>query len=213
MRVPLNPPLVVTQPFGVPEAGSAFGLHSGIDYAAALGTPVYACISGTISIAQNDQYHGNVVDIHNGDKWYRVMHLSSFKKTSGAVNEGDLIALSGNTGFSTGPHVHWDVRTQFIPTSFQAFINPLTLLEEEDVYRYPNEGDLTNNYNRTGWPGHPPNANDIAFWTKGTNNPNWGSSGAVWAAFWDVTSKYVDANPPIPATAETLKSNTLYKTL
>lgn len=133
MRIPINPPQTITQPFGVPEKGSAFGLHSGIDYGCPTGTPVYACISGTVSTVTNDQYHGNVVDIENGGKWYRVMHLQRFVVTSGHVNEGDLIAYSNNTGFSTGPHLHWDVRTQYTPTSFAAFINPLTLLKEAEV--------------------------------------------------------------------------------
>lgn len=64
--------------------------------------------------------------------------------------------------------------------------------------RFPNEGDLQNNYSRTGWPGHPPNANDVAYWTKGTNNPTWAKgSDYVFAAFWDATSKYVAAHPQI----------------
>lgn len=38
---------------------------------------------------------------------------------------------------------------------------------------FPNKGDLVNAYNDTGWPGHYPNDNDIAYWTTGTNNPKW----------------------------------------
>lgn len=67
------------------------------------------------------------------------MHLSRFVKTYGTVKEGGLIGYSGGakgaegSGLSTGPHVHWDVRTQYNPTSFKAFINPLSLVKGDDM--------------------------------------------------------------------------------
>lgn len=139
MRIPVNDPPSPSTLFGVPDPNAAFGRHAGVDYPVGVGTPVYACISGYVSSITNDQYHGNVVDIKNGDKWYRVMHLSKILLPSGWVNEGTVIGYSGNTGLSTGPHVHWDVRTQYVPTSFSAFIDPLTLLKESDMASYASE--------------------------------------------------------------------------
>lgn len=143
MRLPLNDPPAISNPFGVPDPNAKFGRHAGVDYPVATGTPVYACISGQVSTVFNDQYHGNAVDIQNGGKWYRVMHLRNFVVTGGPVKEGQLIAYSDNTGLSTGPHLHWDVRTEYNPTSFAAFIDPLTLLGEEEEVIW-NEGDRVN---------------------------------------------------------------------
>lgn len=133
MRLPLNSPPPISNGFGVPDSNAAFSRHAGIDWPVGTGTPIFASVSGDISIVRNDKYHGNVVDIHNGDKWYRVMHLSSFVRTSGHVDEGQEIAKSGNSGLSTGPHVHFDVRTEYNPSSFNKFVDPLTLIKEEDM--------------------------------------------------------------------------------
>lgn len=67
---------------------------------------------------------------------------------------------------------------------------------------YPNEGDLTNTYNTTGWPGHAPNANDIAYWTTGTGNPNWGNDAAVWKALHEESDGYA-ATHPVGSDAQT----------
>lgn len=131
MRIPIKNPPKPSTLFGVPDNYAAFGKHAGIDYPVGEGTPVYASVAGTLSVLHNDKYHGNVTDIYRNGKYYRVMHLSSFKRLSGQVKEGDLIAYSGNTGLSTGPHIHWDVRTQKTPASFSAFQDPLKLLKEE----------------------------------------------------------------------------------
>lgn len=61
---------------------------------------------------------------------------------------------------------------------------------------YPNKGDLDNIYNDTGWPGHVPNDNDVAYWTLGTNNPEWvKGADAVWKALMYEVSAYVAKNP------------------
>lgn len=62
---------------------------------------------------------------------------------------------------------------------------------------YPNKGDLVNFHNATGWLGHAPNDNDVAYWCSGTNNPAWAEGAdAVWKALlYDVTT-YVLNHPP-----------------
>lgn len=110
---------------------AAFQYHTGIDFAVGIGTPVYAPVSGKLSSQDNvNKYHGKVLEIESGDKIYRMMHLSSFVKTSGNVQEGELIGYTGNTGINaaTGrpvdPHLHYDIRTKQIPTSINDFVDP-----------------------------------------------------------------------------------------
>lgn len=166
MIVPLSNPPVPSTLFGVPDPNAKFGLHAGIDYPVPTGTPVYACIDGQVSTVFNDVYHGNVVDIQNGGKWYRVMHLRNFVVTGGPVKQGQLIAYSDNTGLSTGPHVHWDVRTEYEPTSFAAFIDPLTLLKEEDVITW-NDGDIVNAKRaETGVPDYQPPGPELEYYKQ-----------------------------------------------
>lgn len=73
-------------------------------------------------------------------------------------------------------------------------VNDIKVIEGNKMY--PNSGDLTNYYNATGYPGHKPNANDIAYWTTGTDNPNW-SKGAdhVWKDLTYKISEYVLKHP------------------
>lgn len=87
--------------------------HLGIDLAAAEGTPVFASDSGTVIYADwNDSGYGNlvVIDHNNGDKTIYA-HLSKFYVTCGQnVESGKNIALSGNSGKSTGGHLHYEIR-------------------------------------------------------------------------------------------------------
>ncbi|WP_346098696.1 M23 family metallopeptidase [Streptomyces olivaceiscleroticus] len=84
-------------------------LHSGIDFPVSYGTPVMAATDGTVVTKWNPAY-GNMVEITAPDgteTWY--CHLSSAKIRSGTVKAGDVIAYSGNSGNSTGPHLHFEV--------------------------------------------------------------------------------------------------------
>ncbi|MET9431674.1 MULTISPECIES: M23 family metallopeptidase [unclassified Streptomyces] len=85
-------------------------LHSGIDFPVQYGTPVMAATDGTVRTQWNSAY-GNmaIVTAKDGtETWY--CHLSSTKIRSGEVKAGDVIAYSGNSGNSTGPHLHFEVR-------------------------------------------------------------------------------------------------------
>ncbi|WP_445271393.1 peptidoglycan DD-metalloendopeptidase family protein [Streptomyces antimicrobicus] len=85
-------------------------LHTGIDFPVAYGTPVMAATDGTVRTQWNSAY-GNMVILTSPDgteTWY--CHLSSAKIRSGKVKAGDVIAYSGNSGNSTGPHLHFEVR-------------------------------------------------------------------------------------------------------
>ncbi|MFE9405449.1 M23 family metallopeptidase [Streptomyces sp. NPDC006530] len=85
-------------------------VHTGIDFPVSYGTPVMSAIDGTVRTQWNSAY-GNMAIVTGADgteTWY--CHLSSTKIRSGPVKAGDVIAYSGNSGNSTGPHLHFEVR-------------------------------------------------------------------------------------------------------
>lgn len=96
----------ITSDYGAPRS---YGGHTGIDLGVPVGTPVWAARDGHVVFAGELGGYGNCVDIeHDGGLKTRYGHLSSFKVRSGHdVARGDVIALSGNTGASSGPHLHF----------------------------------------------------------------------------------------------------------
>ncbi len=98
--------------------------HSGVDFKCSLGTPVKASKSGKITFCGSNGNYGKLVIIKhtNGYETY-YGHLSKFKvKIGDTVTAGQIIALSGNSGRSTGPHLHFEVRKG------GSVINPMTVL-------------------------------------------------------------------------------------
>ena len=100
-------------------------MHKGIDFAAPKGTPVYAGGNGVIEMAGRNGCYGNYIRIrHNNEYKTAYAHLSGFKKgiSKGVrVNQGEVIGYVGNTGRSTGPHLHYEIIYQ------NKQINPLKL--------------------------------------------------------------------------------------
>ncbi|MEU6340524.1 M23 family metallopeptidase [Streptomyces sp. NPDC046977] len=85
-------------------------VHTGIDFPVSYGTPVMAATDGTVRTQWNSAY-GNMAIVTAPDgteTWY--CHLSSTKIRWGSVKAGEVIAYSGNSGNSTGPHLHFEVR-------------------------------------------------------------------------------------------------------
>ncbi|QEV19728.1 M23 family metallopeptidase [Streptomyces alboniger] len=102
--------------------------HSGIDFPVSYGTEVFAATDGTVTTKWNSAY-GNmaIVTAKDGtETWY--CHLSSHKISSGPVKAGETIAYSGNSGNSTGPHLHFEVR----PSGSSA-IDPLPWLRSHGL--------------------------------------------------------------------------------
>jgi murein DD-endopeptidase MepM/ murein hydrolase activator NlpD len=105
----------ITQPWGRPNARYKAGRHTGIDYGCAIGTDILAVNKGKVVKVFVDKSYGNVVVVrskHEG-KFYQVWycHLQkSLVKQGDTVEEGQHIAESGNTGNSTGPHLHLETR-------------------------------------------------------------------------------------------------------
>ena len=113
-RNPLRVPLVLTSKYGYrphPVTGR-YRFHEGIDLRAAVGTRVYASKAGRVIFAGRKGGYGKIVGIeHEGNfsTWYG--HLSRIRvKVGQTVSQGKVIGLSGNTGISTGPHLHFEIR-------------------------------------------------------------------------------------------------------
>lgn len=88
------------------------GFHTGIDIAAPTGTPIYASHDGVVGAAQWNAAYGNMVII-NGSNGIQTLygHATSYIVSKGqSVKKGQVIAYVGSTGWSTGPHLHYEVR-------------------------------------------------------------------------------------------------------
>ncbi|PZR93664.1 MAG: hypothetical protein DLM67_13425 [Candidatus Nephthysia bennettiae] len=112
---------VMTQPFGPSRLE---GFHAGLDLAAANGTPIFAVAAGTAQVNRGGTGYGNNVMIQvSGQRTDLYGHMSAILVAPGqTVETGQIIGKEGSTGFSTGPHLHWEVRIN--GTS----INPAPLL-------------------------------------------------------------------------------------
>jgi murein DD-endopeptidase MepM/ murein hydrolase activator NlpD len=87
-------------------------MHEGVDFPAEVGTPISAAAAGVVIAAERHPEYGLVVDIdHGNDLITRYAHASKLLVQPGAfVKRGQQIAAVGNTGRSTGPHLHFEVR-------------------------------------------------------------------------------------------------------
>ncbi len=103
----------VSMYFGTIERvnGKSQGRHRGCDIAVPSGTPIRAANNGTVVFAQKTVVYGGTMVVDHGQGVHTLyMHLSKFlAKVGQEVAKGETIALSGNTGFSSGPHLHWMV--------------------------------------------------------------------------------------------------------
>jgi murein DD-endopeptidase MepM/ murein hydrolase activator NlpD len=115
---------------GFGEYGLWSHAHTGQDFAAPIGTPVHALADGTVIFASYDGAYGNKIAIqHAGGlvTWYA--HLSAFEVQLGdKVVAGQLIGKVGDTGNTTGPHLHLEIR----PTA-DAPVDPLPWLRAHGI--------------------------------------------------------------------------------
>lgn len=113
---------VLTSPYGnrINPFTKASDFHAGIDMAAPTGTPVYAAADGRVNFASRYSVrqsvgwwrYGNLVTIKHGDRFITLYgHLDEIKVKAGTqVKQGDVIGTVGSTGWSTNPHLHYEVR-------------------------------------------------------------------------------------------------------
>ena len=131
----------IGQPFGAKEFDySPYGLvgHHGQDYPSPVGQPIYAPESGTILQSANGvtdpksgRFAAGETIVMSGKYEHWLMHLSKREVKAGdTVKEGQLIGYSGNTGLSTGPHLHWGTRplNPNMNNGYRGFIDPSIVL-------------------------------------------------------------------------------------
>lgn len=118
---------IVTSEFGYrrdPFTGAASG-HSGIDLAVPAGTPVRAALPGTVTVSKyNAGGYGYYVMIDHGNGVSTLYGHNSrlLAQVGQTVKTGDIISLSGSTGRSTGPHLHFEVRVNGEQTNPRAYL-------------------------------------------------------------------------------------------
>ena len=100
----------MTRPF-LPDTTASNRGHQGVDFAATLGTPIKATAPGVVGKIENDKYFGLIITvIHDNGYATRYGHCSQILVSKHEhVNRGQTIALVGNTGRSTAPHLHYEV--------------------------------------------------------------------------------------------------------
>ncbi|WP_420639402.1 peptidoglycan DD-metalloendopeptidase family protein [Candidatus Poriferisocius sp.] len=99
--------------------------HAGADFGGNTGDPIRAAASGTVTQAQWREGYGNTVVVDHGDDWTTLYaHLSGFNASVGQqVEIGDVIGYVGSTGWSTGPHLHFEVRYRGSPRDPALYLN------------------------------------------------------------------------------------------
>ena len=108
-------------------------MHAGIDIAGTgLGSPVYATNNGTIMIKKYVYSYGNYIIIdHNNGYYSTYAHMNGFAKglkEGSTVSRGQIIGYVGSTGYSTGPHLHFEIRTC---PRYACVVNPLPYLRKK----------------------------------------------------------------------------------
>ena len=100
--------------------------HRGVDIAVSIGTPVYSGIKGRVTFAGRKGNYGNLVEIEGNDGIkVRYAHLNSIDVVTGQkVSDGEKVAETGNTGISTGPHLHYEIIIDENP------VNPLNFAHD-----------------------------------------------------------------------------------
>ncbi len=120
----------VTSGFGgrMHPIAKQFRMHTGVDYAAPTGTPIRSVGDGVVEFAGVQRGYGNVVEIkHRDGKSTLYAHLHSIAVRKGqAVTQGNNIGTVGSTGWSTGPHLHFEFRVNGVHH------DPMTLAKQSD---------------------------------------------------------------------------------
>lgn len=128
-RIPLNGKVRISSHFSPRRLHPVLGkvkAHNGTDFAIPVGTPVLAPADGVVTLSKYSSTAGHYIKIrHNGNYSTVYMHLSKrMVKVGDRVRIGQTIARSGNTGRSTGPHLHYELRINGKPVNSQRVSMP-----------------------------------------------------------------------------------------
>ena len=142
MRYPFDGQFNQTQDWNDPkyrESYYQFGLlgHNGEDYGCPAWTPILTPHSGIIKEATLDSGYGNYIKVENENETSILAHLSKISvEINSQVQEGQLIGYSGNTGNSTGAHLHWGyyrTKTRDKDNGFNGYIDQTDWLNSEII--------------------------------------------------------------------------------
>lgn len=137
---PISYPFGARAPHDLPLIGvmqSRFGVvaHNGIDWAMPVGTPIFAADTGQVIFAGRGDYGQTIILQHSWGKSY-YGHLSQTSVIIGdKLSPGQKLGLSGNTGFTTGPHLHFGIipLNPNLANGFRGFIDPLPYLSGDTL--------------------------------------------------------------------------------
>ncbi len=136
---------VITSPYGYrthPVTGARESFHTGLDIArdapaikenTPFGAPIFAAESGVVNFAGENGGYGNLIEIKGTKNIYRYGHLTRFDVYEGQyVEKGQIIARIGNTGRSTGQHLHFEVRNLANDKTYDPmdFLPPVTAMKK-----------------------------------------------------------------------------------
>lgn len=137
-------------PIDAKRIGSVFGRridpiagvkasHEGIDFVADTATPIVSAAGGVVGAAEFHPEYGYLIEVDHGNEFSsRYAHLSKIKVRPGqVVKRGQLLGLSGNTGRSTGPHLHFEVRFKGVAQNPERFLNQNANLAQVTVAEAP----------------------------------------------------------------------------
>jgi murein DD-endopeptidase MepM/ murein hydrolase activator NlpD len=118
----------VTTVFGKVGKHWSSGKHTGVDFAVPVGTPILAVADGKIENASWGKAYGKQIVQKVDGGWVIYAHLNALRVKPGAtVKKGQIIGESGNTGNSTGPHLHFELRDKIRWTGGKA-LDPKEIL-------------------------------------------------------------------------------------
>jgi len=118
----------ITTPYGKVGKHWSSGKHTGVDFAVPVGTPVLAVADGKIENASWGKAYGKQIVQKVEGGWVIYAHLNALRVKPGAkVKKGQIIGESGNTGNSTGPHLHFELRDKIRWTGGKA-LDPKEIL-------------------------------------------------------------------------------------
>ncbi len=117
----------VTAPYGDARSynGGPFDIyHSGIDFSGTIGTPILASANGTVVFTGTLKLRGQTVIVDHGvGVMSAYFHMSEiFVNVEDSVTLGQPLGVGGSTGFSTGPHLHWDLRILDVPVNGEKWL-------------------------------------------------------------------------------------------
>lgn len=187
LKWPTNPSASITSYFGprtAPTAGAS-SYHQGIDIGVGIGTEVYATEAGTVVNSEYKDLNGNWIKIDHGNGFESLyLHNSQLLVSVGdVVAKGQVIALSGNTGVGTGPHLHFAIKLN------GNYIDPL-------LYKYDNgKGNGTGGFGT---------AVDVDQSTSGSTGS---ASYYAKVATWSEVTEVIESNDPEQETKNVTKVN------